>query len=76
MCLGTSLYKGAFVSRLSRAFGARVLGVDYPLCPEATPMQAVEACVKAYRCEGRYRRQSRQVWRTVPSLPSNGRLTP
>ena len=49
MVLGTSLSPAGFVSRLSSGFNMRVLSVDYPLCPEASVVEAVAAGVKAFQ---------------------------
>jgi len=46
---GNALYAHAFTDRVSQLFGVRVLTVEYRLCPEHTPMEAVADGVAAYR---------------------------
>ncbi len=48
MCAGSALSSGGFLDRLSRTFAMRVLSLEYPLCPEATPSEAVASALAAY----------------------------
>lgn len=48
MVQGTADWTPSFLSRLSRAFGMRVLSVDYKLCPQHTATEAVESMVAAF----------------------------
>ncbi len=49
MVQGTCDWTFGFLGRLSRAFGLRVLSVEYPLCPGATAVEAVDGMVSAFR---------------------------
>ena len=48
MCSGSALCSGGFLDRLSRTFAMRLLSLEYPLCPEATPSEAVASALAAY----------------------------
>jgi len=48
MFAGSALYLHGFFDRLSQITGLRVLTVEYRLCPEHTPMEAVADGVAAY----------------------------
>ena len=48
MCSGSALSSRGFLDRLSHTFAMRVLSLEYPLCPEATPSEAVASALAAY----------------------------
>lgn len=48
LCAGSAHSSAGFLDRISRIFAMRVLALDYPLCPEATPSEAVASALAAY----------------------------